>query len=31
MLSKNLVFHRLPAEWTLTAAPAKAAGWMTYA
>jgi hypothetical protein len=26
MLFKNLVFHRLPAKWTLSAAP-KAAGW----
>jgi hypothetical protein len=26
MLFNNLVFHRLPAEWTLAAAPAKAAG-----
>jgi hypothetical protein len=28
MLFNNLVFHRLPAEWTLAAAPAKA---LTYA
>jgi hypothetical protein len=27
MLFKNLIFHRLPAQWTLTAAPAKVAGW----
>jgi hypothetical protein len=27
MLFNNLVFHRLPAEWTLAAAPAKATGW----